>query len=232
MPRDLPLAFALALSLVSSLASGVEKLQLHGYAEVAPGVSIPVSDGNYKNFADPSFKFSLRGGVELWLFKRIGFAPEAQIDFIAVNTNDGTFQNAHIDFAGVRYDGINASYGRYRFLIGGRFLFDFGIGAAYARFLVGADYLTGSESETVMTPAGTLNHTEGFSSTAFTLQPGVGVLFRFAKYFQAGMSFDAPVAFHNFNNRDEYAIGNASFTSVDIDILGVFGFRFPPNQPR
>jgi hypothetical protein len=198
-------------------AARAERLEIHGYGEGALGVTIPVSDGNWKNFADPTFKFSLRGGVELDLLKKdkfgFGFAPEAQIDLIPINANGNTFRN-------IGQITINASFGDYRFLIGGRFLFDFGIGAAYARFLVGADYLTGSETAAVGQFAGTAN----YSSTAFTLQPGVGVQFRFLKYGIAGVSLDVPVAFHQFG-RNEPATGGGSFNAISFDILGTIGFR-------
>jgi len=202
--------------LLLSTAAHADRLVLHGYGEGALGVSVPAGDSTYRNFASATFKFSLRGGVELWLFKKFGFAPEAQVDLIPVKTNDATYRNTVIN--GTTY-GVDTPYGRYRFLVGGRFLFDFGIGAAYARFLVGADYLTGSESGTV----GPITVRENFSSTAFTLQPGVGVQFRFLKYMTAGASFDLPVAFHDFGRAD--AANIRSFTAIDVDLLGTIGFR-------
>jgi hypothetical protein len=203
------------MMLLAAPVARADKLVMHGYGEGALGVSIPAGDSDYRNFASATFKFSLRGGLELWLFKRFGFAPEAQLDLFPVKTNDGTYRTV-VNGTTI---GVDTPFARYRFLIGGRFLFDFGIGAAYARFLVGADYLTGSEQASL----GGFTIRTGFSSTAFTLQPGVGVQFRFLRFMTAGASFDLPVAFHDFGRRD--AGGIQSFTAIDVDLLATIGFR-------
>ena len=111
----------LAFVCVLSSFAHADKLRLHGFGEGALGVSIPVADSSWNTFADATFKFSLRGGLELWLFQRVGFAAEAQIDFIPVKTDDGTYRPNNL----IR---IDTPFSRFRFLFGGRFLFDFGMG--------------------------------------------------------------------------------------------------------
>ena len=205
----------LVLALLAAPVARADKLVLHGYGEGAIGASVPVSDDAYKKFAQATFKFSLRGGLELWLFKKFGFAPELQIDLFPIKTNDGTYR-AVVNGTTV---GVDTPFGRYRVLFGGRFIFDFGIGSAFARFLIGADYINGDESGTLFG----VTVRSSFSSTAFTLQPGVGVNFRFLKYMTAGLSLDLPVAFHDVGRND--AAGIQKFDAIDIDILGTVGFR-------
>jgi hypothetical protein len=206
--------------LLTVTSARADRLQLHGFGEGALGASIPVGDDDYRHFASATFAFSLRGGLELWLFKHMGFAPEVQIDFIPVKTNDDTYRGLVIN--GTRY-GIDTPFGRYRFLVGGRFIYDFGFVAPYARFLVGADYLTGSEQVSIDVGPLRGNVRYDFSSTAFTLQPGIGVQFRFLRYAIAGLSIDLPVAFHSFGKSD--AVGTNSFTAIDLDLLATIGFR-------
>jgi hypothetical protein len=208
------------VALTTAAPARADRLQMHGFGEGALGAAIPANDLDYQHFASPTFVFSLRGGLELWLFKRFGFAPEAQIDLIPVKTNDDTYRGIVIN--GTRF-GADTPFGRYRFLVGGRFLADFGVGATYVRFLVGADYLAGSEQLSVDLGGFRANVRYPFSSTAFTLQPGVGIQFRFLRYAIAGLSVDLPVAFHSFAQPD--LAGIRSFTAIDFDLLGTIGFR-------
>lgn len=204
-----------ATGVVPATAEAAGLASVRGVVEADLGASIPAADSSYKKFADPTFKFSLRGGAELWLDARtarhFGVMPEAQIDLIPVKTSDGTYRGLI---------GIDTPFGRFRFLFGFRALYDFGIGAAYVRFALGADYLTGTEQASF----GTFTARTSFSSTAFTLEPGMGVHFRFLRYGIAGAYVGFPVAFHDFGRTD--AGGVRSFTAVDVDLLATLGARF------
>ena len=202
---------ALVMLLASAAPAGADKLKWNGLFDAAVGVSIPVGDSNYNRFADPTFKLSLRGGAEIWLTNRFAVAPELALDFIPVKTDDGTFRPAGA--------GIDTSFFRFRVLAGARLLWNLGICALFARFGIGLDYITGSERASILG----LNINLNLSSTAFTLEPGVGVQFHFLKYGIAGGTLGFPVAFHNFNKND--AANNSAFTAVDLDILAFAGAR-------
>lgn len=210
----------LAITAVILLAAPVQAKQLTvvGIAEGAPGISIPVADSDYRRFASATFKLSLRGGAELWLSELIGVAPDLQIDLIPVKTNDGTYRSGNF--------GVDTPFFRARFLVGARFLIALAKRlpfAAFFRFAVGADYLTGSETASFnigpIRGGGTLN----LSSTAFTLEPGFGLQLRFLRYGAAGVYAGFPVAFHDFGRTD--AANIRSFTAIDVDLLGFIGAR-------
>lgn len=169
------------------------------------GVSIPIADSDYKDYADASYKLGLRLGVVLYVLPKLGIAPEAEFDFIPINSNDGTFQN----------NGIDARFYRERGLFGARFIIPFGIGSAYARVGLGVDHIGGTTSITI---AGTRFSTD-WSSTGFTFEPGAGVQFNIVKHLVVGFSTGFPIATHDFGNNKPH------FTAVDIDFLGVVGLR-------
>ncbi len=211
------LAGVTALLLLAAPASA-KQLKVVGIAEGALGVSIPAADSDYRRFASPTFKLSLRGGAELWLSDLIGVAPDLQIDLIPVKTNDATYRSGNF--------GVDTPFFRARFLFGARLLIALSRRFpldAFFRFAIGADYLTGSETASFnvgpIRGGGTIN----LSSTAFTLEPGFGLQFRFLRYGAAGVYAGFPVAFHDFGRADA---GNVrSFTAVDVDLLGFIGAR-------
>ncbi len=169
------------------------------------GISIPIADSDYKNFADASYKLGIRGGVVFYVLPNFGIAPEAEFDFIPVNSNDGTFQN----------NGFDAQFYRERGLIGSRFIIPFGIGSFYLRAMFGVYHIGGTVSVNVI---GNRISTD-YSSTGFTFEPGLGVQFNIIKHLVIGLTTGFPIATHDFGNNKPH------FTAVDVDFLAVVGFR-------
>jgi hypothetical protein len=190
-----------------------EKVSFMG--DFAAGVTIPISDNDYKNFADPSFKLSLKAGAIFYVSRYFGVSAEGQFDWIPVNTNDNNYQNRSID----------ASFNRIRFLGGSRFIIPFGIGSFYVRIALGLDYLTGSFT---YKPAGVVVGSQSSSSTAFTFEPGFGVQFNVVRHLVLGIYTGFPI---DSDQTITFAAGGggaltSTFKPVDVDILGVVGIRF------
>ena len=59
------------------------------------GVTIPVADGDYKNFADASFKMGVRIGAVIYLTDRFGIAPEGEFDFIPLEPDKTDFPSSN-----------------------------------------------------------------------------------------------------------------------------------------
>jgi hypothetical protein len=195
-------AAALLLLLCAAPASAAEE---HGlFIDLAQGVAIPVGDDDYVKFADPSYQFALRVGWELPVAERLRIAPEAALGFVAVHTDDVTFQNR----------GVDASFYRVRALFGPRFVVPFGVGAFFWRLGFGVDYLWGTQR---LSLAGA-SVTE-FSSTAFGFVPGLGVQFRVVRHLVLGLTVDFPIAGHDFG------VNRTAFTAVDCELSALAGFR-------
>ena len=169
------------------------------------GVSIPIADGDYKNFADASYKLGVRGGVVFYVLPMLGIAPEAEFDFIPMNSNDSTFQR----------NGIDAQFYRERGIFGARFIVPFGIGSFYARAMFDVDHIGDSAAITI---AGARFSTD-YSSTGFTFEPGLGIQFNIVKHLVIGFATGFPIATHDFGTNRPH------FTAVDVDFLAVVGFR-------
>lgn len=218
------------LLVVSSSAARADRLETHGFVELAAGASIPELSKTYLDFASPTVKFSARGGLELWLVKSVGFAPEAQLDLMPLNQRNTDAVYVRNVETGIDQFSMKSTFGRYRFLAGGRFLFNFGPGAAFIRILAGVDEITGNEEATKITSAPpqpgdpVTGRRFNFSSTAFTVQPGAGVHFIFVRHLVIGISIDVPIAFHDFGKPDLGGI--QKFTSIDADLMGTLGYRF------
>lgn len=202
----LPLALTL---LCARTTNAAERLKLGFMADFVSGVSIPVSDSDYKNFADASFKMGVRAGVVLYVLPNLGIAPEGEFDFIPINTNDARYQN----------NGLDAQFYRERGLIGARFIVPFGIGSFYARAMFGVDHIGGSIT---LNPAG-IRISQDYSSTGFTFEPGVGLQFNIIQHLVVGFSTGFPIALHDFGNRTPTT--SQKTTAVDVDFLGVVGVR-------
>jgi hypothetical protein len=194
------------LLLCARTTQAAPALKIGGLVDFVNGISIPVSDSDYKDYADVSYKLGLRAGVIFYVHPRFNVAAEGEFDFIPINSNDKTFQNNSID----------AQFYRERGLIGGRFIVPFGIGAAYARAMFGVDHIGGTTA--VNTPIGRFS--TDWSSTGFTFEPSLGVEFEIVKHLVIGFSTGFPIALHDFGQN------KPNFTSVDIDFLAVVGFRF------
>jgi len=198
------LLFALALLLLCTRTTyAAPKISFFG--DFVSGVSIPIADSDYKNFADAAFKLGLRGGVIFHVLPMLGIAPEAEFDFIPMNSNDSTFQRNNID----------AQFYRERGIFGARFIIPFGIGSFYARAMFGVNHIGGT---TAITIAGARISTD-YSSTGFTFEPGLGIQFNIVKHLVIGFTTGFPIATHDFGNNRPH------FTAVDVDFLAVVGFR-------
>lgn len=178
-------------------------------ADFVNGVSIPISDSDYKDFADASFKMGVRLGAVFYVGRHFGIAPEGEFDFIPINSSDHRFQN----------NGLDAQFYRERGLVGGRFIIPFNVGSFYVRAMIGVDHMHGSVS---INPAG-IRFTTDFSSTGFTFEPGAGVQFNVVKHLVVGFTTGFPVALHDFGNSTPAS--SRKFTAVDVDFLGVIGVR-------
>src|SRR5262245_47206336 len=115
----------LVLLLIALPASAAPPPQYKGLiVDVSPGVTIPIAESKYLDYADPTFKISLTGGWEFKLSDKFGLGPELQMDFIPVNTDDNTFRNS------------SPSFFRFRFLGGARFCLKFGIADLFFRLQI------------------------------------------------------------------------------------------------
>ena len=216
------------LLVACSSAARADRLETHGFVEAAAGVAIPELGSTYRSFASPTVKPSVRGGVELWLIHAVGFAPEAQLDIIPVNMHASDPVYVRNVQTGMDTYSLASSMGRYRFVAGGRFLFNIGPGAAFIRVLAGVDELSGTEKLTAIgtpAPGGPPSGQRfSFASTAFTVQAGAGIHFIFVRHLMIGVSIDVPIAWHDFGKPDLGGI--QKFTSVDADLMGTLGYRF------
>jgi opacity protein-like surface antigen len=202
---------ALLLATASVSRAHADRLKIAFMGDFVSGIAVPLGDSNYKKFTDPSFKVGVRAGAIFYVHPRFGIAPEAELDWIPINTNDNTYQNNQID----------AQFNRVRFMLGGRFIVPFGIGSFYARIGFGVDYITGSTAPTFNIPlVGRL--TTSFSSTAFGFEPGLGVQFNVVPHLVIGGAMGFPIASHNFGNTGPLV---TSFTAVDVDFLATIGLR-------
>lgn len=209
----LALLFAVSSLLCGRTTQAAEKTAF--MLDLASGVAIPIADDNYTKFADPSFKLSLRAGVIFYITRNFGVAPELQFDYIPVNTDDGTFRKT-ID--------VDAKANRIRALAAGRFIIPFGIGSVYFRLGLGVDYITASYT---VSGAG-LSTSTSRNSTAFTIEPGLGVQFNIAPHIVVGLYAGFPIA---PSHDVAVTIGGVDlvpgrFTATDLDLLATIGFRF------
>ncbi|HEX9104951.1 MAG TPA: hypothetical protein VF997_22225 [Polyangia bacterium] len=208
--HKLLLAGALVL-LCARTTNAAERMKVGFMADLVTGVSVPISDGDYKNFADASFKIGLRIGAVLYLSDRFAIAPEAEFDFLPVAPDKSDFPSSSGTI------NVSTTINRERGLFGARYVFNFGIGSVYARTMIGVDHLGGTTSASV----GGFGGSTDFSSTGFTLEPGGGVQFNIVKHLVVGFSTGFPLAFHSFGSGNN----NRKFTAVDIDFLAVVGVR-------
>jgi hypothetical protein len=205
------LLFAVSTLLCARTTQAVEKTAF--MLDFASGVAIPLADDNYNKLADASFKLSLRAGVIFYITRNFGVAPELQFDYIPVNSDDHTFAD----------NNINAKINRIRALAGGRFIVPFGIGSFYLRVAMGVDYITGSFTAGA---AGVTVSTSG-SSTAFSIEPGLGVQFNIAPHIVVGFYAGFPISpSHDFNVTLAGFNFQQKFDAVDLDLLATIGFRF------
>jgi hypothetical protein len=187
------------------------------FADVGLGVSVPIADGNYKQFADPTAVINLYAGWELALHKYFMLAPEIDLDLIPVNTNDGTFNANNVHF--------NASFFRFRFLVGARFAARFGKAEPFLRLGFGVDYFGGS----VLPPVG---NQRNFSSAGFAFKPSLGFQYEVAKYVVVGGEFSFPVSGQNFGDVAPFFnalnVNNrvVQFTAADFELAVFAGFRY------
>lgn len=204
--------FATALLLLCGRTThAAERLKVGFMLDGVIGVSVPIADSDYKNFADASFKIGVRIGAVIYLTEHWGIAPEGEFDFLPVSPDKSDFPSSSGTLT------VSTSIYRERGLFGARYIYNFGIGSVYARTMIGVDHIGGTTSASF----GGFGGSTDFSSTGFTLEPGGGVQFNIVRHFVVGFTTGFPVAFHSFGNGNN----NRKFTAVDIDFLAVAGLR-------
>ena len=197
---------AAAVLLCARTTNAAERMKVGFMLDFVTGVSIPIADGDYKNFADASFKIGLRIGAVLYITERFGIAPEGEFDFVYLEPNKNDFPSiANTDTVIYRERG----------LFGARYIINFGIGSFYLRTLLGVDHIGGT---TTVSIAGIHSSTD-FSSTGFALEPGLGIQFNVVRHLVVGFTTGFPIGFHDFGNNSR------KFTAVDVDFMGVVGLR-------
>ena len=204
------LVVALVL-LCARTTNAAERLKVGFMMDFVTGVTVPVADGDYKNFADASFKMGLRLGAVIYINDRFGIAPEGEFDFIPLEPDKTDFPSSNGTV------NVSTTIYRERGLFGARYILNFGIGSAYLRTMIGVDHIGGTTSASV----GGFGGSTDFSSTGFTLEPGAGVQFNIVRHLVVGFTTGFPIAFHSFGNNNN----SRKFTAVDIDFMGVVGLR-------
>jgi hypothetical protein len=202
---------ALALVLLCArTTNAAERMKVGFMMDFVTGVTIPIGDHDYKNFADASFKIGLRIGAVLYISERFGIAPEGEFDFVYVEPDKQ-------DFANVSGNGgsVSTTILRERGLFGARYIINFGIGSFYLRTMLGVDHI----GYTTTVSAFGFNTSSNYGSTGFALEPGAGVQFNVVRHLVVGFTTGFPIAFHDFGNN------NYKFTAVDVDFMGVVGLR-------
>jgi hypothetical protein len=162
--KKLAIVLALLASSATAHARGVNAKFLMDFL---PGVSIPIADVGWRASADPSFKFSVRTGAELWFSRGFAFAGEIDLDLQPQMLDNGSVA------------------GRVRALAGFRLVFGFGVGAFFLRHAIGADYITDA-----LPRVGRISGAVGLA-----VEPGLGLQFKFARRGVAGFVMDFPTTF-------------------------------------
>jgi hypothetical protein len=202
----------LALTLVLLCArttNAAERMKVGFMMDFVTGVTVPIGDGDYKNFADASFKIGLRVGAVLYLTERFAIAPEGEFDFIPLEPDKTDFPSSGGTI------NVSTSIFRERGLFGARYIINFGIGSFYLRTMLGVDHIGGTTRGSV----GGFGGSTDFSSTGFALEPGAGIQFNVVRHLVVGFTTGFPIGFHDFGNNTR------SFTAVDVDFMGVVGLR-------
>jgi hypothetical protein len=197
--------------LCARTTNAAERLKVGFMADFVTGVTIPIGDGDYKNFADPSFKIGVRAGAVIYITERFGIAPEGEFDFIPLEPDKSDFPNVNGTV------NVSTSMFEERVLFGARYILNFGIGSFYLRTMLGLDHIGGTTTGTAFGFTGS----NDFSSTAFALEPGAGIQFNIVRHLVIGFTTGFPIAFHSFGSGNN----NRKFTAVDVDFMGVVGFR-------
>src|SRR5262249_8255918 len=132
MMRLHKMLLAAALVLLCARTGGAaERMKVGFMLDLVTGITIPIGDNDYQNFADPSFKIGLRIGAVLYITNHFGIAPEGEFDFIPVEPDKTDFANIGGTI------NVSTSIFRERGLFGARFIYNFGIGSVYGRAMLG-----------------------------------------------------------------------------------------------
>src|SRR5690242_3224238 len=112
------LCFAIALLLLCARTThAAERMKVGFMLDLVTGVSVPIGDSDYKNFADASFKIGLRIGAVLYLTEHWGIAPEGEFDFVPVEPDKSDFPSSSGTI------NISTSIYRERGLFGARYIY-------------------------------------------------------------------------------------------------------------
>jgi len=172
------------------------------YATVGNGVSAPVAGKEWKHRFAPSYKFSLRAGIEWQPHKRVLLGPELTVEAIPLHPRDSIYAD----------NGLDARYTRTRATIGGRLGLVFPHGAFFFRAGLGLDYVGG------------WTRTRGlprvkYDSMSVAVTPGLGIALFPIKYLEVGAFFGPTIAIYDFND------GAGEFVAVDFDAVLTIGGR-------
>lgn len=200
------IALAAALLLCGRTTNAAERLKVGFMMDFVAGVTVPIADSDYKNFADASFKMGLRLGAVLYITNHFGIAPEGEFDFIYLEPDKNDFP---------RIANTETVIYRERGIFGARYIINFNVGSFYLRTLIGVDHIGGTSSVSI---AGIHSSTD-FGSTGLALEPGMGIQFNVVRHLVVGFTTGFPIAFHDFGNNTR------KFTSADVDFMGVVGLR-------
>jgi hypothetical protein len=216
MTRVAALAVAVVVTALAAPAGARGRTRVEGVIGGAVGVTIPAGDSEYTRFADPTVKFSIRGGAHIFLTERFALAPVGILDLSPMNNDVSTFRPTGIA-------GVKPLYGRFRFLAGIHFLVAFKFGAFYVGPAFGIDGITGTEQAHINN--NNVGDPVSRSTVAFTLQPETGVMFYPAKRLYVGFHFAVPIAVaHGFGRSSLDPFPN-NFHAVDVDLLATIGAR-------
>lgn len=201
----------LALLLVSAAATPARALDpksLEYLVEMGHGVTFPLGGDSYKRLADPSYEAQLRFALGIPIVAGLRLGPFVQLTGSPVNSDDASFENL----------GLDASFGRLRFLLGPdiryRVIERLDL---FLRVGFGVDYVNGNVRVRALG-----NLSGSYSSTVFGFEPAVGANVRVWRSLVLGLAFAFPFAVnHNFGTA-----GGARFNVADFDLTMLAGWRF------
>jgi hypothetical protein len=179
--------------------------------DLALGPSFAIGGDDWRRFTNANFAASGRIAFPFWLSRQIGIGPELDLDGATVITMPPSVAGVQID----------ASFGRLRALLGVRVVVRAGAFSLFVRGALGVDYISGHESAAL----GTLGATVHLTSTALSIEPGIGVEWSPAPHFALGLSIAFPIGVNHRFADSGNSYGN-QFTAADLELLPFIGGRF------
>jgi hypothetical protein len=156
--------------------------------ELAPGIDVPLSGGDYSANFGPSFTMDGRFGVLIWMHqRRYALVPELTIGGTPLSVGGTTAPTASTTFFGSGFSRVHGEAGLRLHLPLARIV------TLYARAAVGVDYLQGEFVGCDGCPGE--NHTRlDAAATSFLIEAGVGVQIALGRHIGIGAYVGVPVA--------------------------------------